>query len=206
MIEVGERLLFWTAPHPSWKPNSDWPREVGCVLYRHPESVVLIDPLIRDDLDTAAWSWLDSEVGRAETPVAVLLTAPWHQRSVRGVAARYGGRVWASPAARARLGDLPWLEEPLAGIRILVPRGVDEGQVAFFIAPVRTLVVAELFLGTESGLEVRPSPGTTDEDEFNAFMRELEGLPVEHVLVGHGAPVINGGGEAISAALRRFGI
>jgi hypothetical protein len=26
------------------------------------------------------------------------------------------------------------------------------------------------------------------------------------VLVGHGAPVINGGGEAISAALRRFGI
>jgi hypothetical protein len=37
-------------------------------------------------------------------------------------------------------------------------------------------------------------------------MRELEGLPVEHVLVGHGPPVINGGGEAVSAALRRFGI
>lgn len=205
MIEVGDRLLFWTAPHPSWRPNPDWPQEVGCVLYRHPESVVLIDPLIRADLAITAWSWLDSEVG-AETPVAVLLTAPWHERSVRDVSARYGGRVWASPAARARLGDLPWLEQPPVGIRTLVPRGVDEGQVAFFIEPVRALVVAELFFGTESGLEVRSSPGTTDEEEFSRFMGELEGLPVEHVLVGHGQPVLHGGREAISAALRGFGI
>jgi len=206
MIEVGERLVFWTAPHPSWRPNPDWPREVGCVLYRHPESVVLIDPLIRDDLDAAAWSWLDDEIARAGTPVVVLLTAPWHERSVRDVATRYGGRVWASPTARARLGDLPWLDEPPVGIRVLVPRGVDEGQVAFFIEPLRTLVVAELFLGTERGLEVRPSPGTTDRHQFDAFMRELEALPIERVLVGHGPPVLQGGGEAISSALRRFGI
>jgi glyoxylase-like metal-dependent hydrolase (beta-lactamase superfamily II) len=103
-------------------------------------------------------------------------------------------------------GDADRLEALPAGIDAFAPGGVDEGQVAFFIEPERTLVVAELFLGTEHGLEVRPSPGNTDTADFAASLLKLEALPVERVLVGHGPPVLSGGGETISDALRRFGV
>jgi hypothetical protein len=57
LIEVTERVAYWTEQHPDWEPNPDWPEEVGCVLYEGLDSSVLIDPLIRDDFDADAWSW-----------------------------------------------------------------------------------------------------------------------------------------------------
>ena len=64
MIAISERLGYWTAEHPDWTPNADWPREVGSVLYDHPETLVLVDPLIRDD-----WFWVDEAVTAAGNPV-----------------------------------------------------------------------------------------------------------------------------------------
>jgi glyoxylase-like metal-dependent hydrolase (beta-lactamase superfamily II) len=200
VIELNERLAYWTASHPAWRPNPDWPPEVGCALYRHPNALVLVDPLVE------SWSWLDEEVARAGVPINVLLTAPWHVRSTAAVSERYEASVWASTAARARLEGLPWLEQLPSGLRCLVPGGVDEGQVAFFIEPERTLVVAELFVGTTQGLEVRPSPTNTDRAGFAESLLELESLPVDRVLVGHGPPVLSRGSEAIADALRRFGV
>jgi len=135
----------------------------------------------------------------------VLLTAPWHRRSTGEVIARYNARVWASPVARGRLGELPWLESLPQRIEAFVPRGVDEGQVAFFVEPERALVVAEFFSGAGAGLEVCPSPATEDRHEFIASLRELEEMDIERVLVAHGPPVLEGGNEAISAALRACG-
>ena len=198
MIEVSERLSYWTAVHPSWTPNPGWPPEVGCVRYDHAEALVLIDPLIRDD-----WAWLDEAAsGR---PVAVLLTAPWHRRSTDEVVTRYDAEVWAAPTARAHLPMLPWRDSLPDRIDAFVPRGVDEGQVAFHIQPEKALVVAELFAGSGEGLEVRPSPATVDEAEFIASLHELTELDLERVLVGHGPPVLTGGNDAIAAALRAYG-
>jgi glyoxylase-like metal-dependent hydrolase (beta-lactamase superfamily II) len=200
LLELSQRLVYWTARHPAWRPNPEWPPEVGCVLYRHRDALVLIDPLVED------WRWLDREVARANGPVVVLLTAPWHLRSTLEVAERYGASVWASATARSRFATPTWLETLPAGFDALPPGGVDEGQVAFFIEPERTLVVAELFLGTEDGLDVRPSPANTDPAGFAASLLKLEALPVERVLVAHGPPVLSGGSEAISDALQRFGV
>ena len=133
----------------------------------------------------------------------MLLTAPWHRRSTGEVIARYNARVWASPVARGRLGELPWLES--------LPRSANaicrlrDGQVAFFVEPERALVVAEFFSGAGAGLEVCPSPATEDRHEFIASLRELEEMDIERVLVAHGPPVLEGGNEAISAALRACG-
>lgn len=202
--EVSARLSYWTAPHPKWRPNPEWPEEVGCVLYKGPGSLVLIDPLIRDDLDRGAWNWLDDAVAGAGTPVVVLLSAPWHERSTRDVVRRYAARVWADPAARERIRDLAQLEAVPPGIAVFAPRGVDEGQVAFLIEAEQTLVVAEFFLGTAAGLRVCPSPATRNLREFVKSLKELERLPIERVLVAHGPPVLNDGKDAISAALQAF--
>lgn len=196
---LSESLIFWTAPHPAWTPNPEWPEDVGFVTWQTAEAYVFVDPLIRADLDPDAWDVFDSAASRA--PVAVLLTAPWHERSVRAVVDRYGGAVWIHPRGRARIADLPVLTALPAGVEAFVPGGTHEGQVAFYIAPERALVVAEFFLGTERGLRVLPSPATTDLDAFLASLERLRDLRVDHVLVAHGPPVLGGGNAAIDAAL-----
>ena len=204
VIEITERVTYWAEPHPAWTPNPEWPEEVGCVLYRGPDSLALIDPLIRDDRDPAPWTWLDEAVAEAGTPVVVLLTAPWHERSTRKVVDRYDARVWAAPAARYRVQDLPQLIDVPAAVSVLTPRGVDQGQVAFWIESELTLVVAEFFLGTSTGLQVAPAPGTPDIDAFVDSLHELTHLPIQRVLVGHGPPLLTGGLDAIAAALEAF--
>ena len=62
MIQLSERLTYWTEPHPNWRPNREWPEEVGCVSYAAPDALVLIDPLVREDLSPIAWDWLDGAV------------------------------------------------------------------------------------------------------------------------------------------------
>jgi glyoxylase-like metal-dependent hydrolase (beta-lactamase superfamily II) len=202
-LEVTPRLVYWTAPHPRWRPNPGWPEDVGCVLYRGKDELVLVDPLVRDDLDADAWTWLDAEVGRAES-VVIVLTAPWHLRSAPAAAERYNAPVWAAAAGRARAGDLPWRDELPAEVEAFTPAGRDEGQVAFWLPGEQALVVAEFFAGRDGGLELDVSPAETDVRAFADSLEELRRLPVEHVLVAHGKPVIGGGSKAIAAAVDSF--
>ena len=117
---------------------------------------------------------------------------------------RYAAAVWISPEARERISDLPEPQTIPAGIETFTPRGVSEGQVAFFIKEERALVVAEFFLGTPTGLQLCPSPATADIDEFAESMNELRLLPIERILVAHGQPVLAAGADAIAAALDSF--
>jgi glyoxylase-like metal-dependent hydrolase (beta-lactamase superfamily II) len=204
VVEVTSRLTYWTEPHPLWRPNPEWPEDVGCVLFRGSDVFVLIDPLVRDDLRANGWSWLDSEVERHGAPVVVLLTAPWHERSTRAVVERFAAAVWVHPAGRGRISDLPGLQTAPAGVEVFIPLGVEEGQAAFFVEGEQALVVGEFLSGTSGGLELCPSPATRDMDQFLASLRELESLSIERVLVGHGEPVLHDGGDAIASALESF--
>jgi glyoxylase-like metal-dependent hydrolase (beta-lactamase superfamily II) len=202
-VRLSDRLTYWTEPHPNWQPNPEWPIDVGSVTYATDDALVLIDPLVRDDLSTKAWGWLDAAVERADRNVVVLLTAPWHERSTRAVVTRYAASVWIDPVARERVSDLRQLETVPGEIEVFQPRGVKEGQVAFFIERERALVVAEFFLGTAAGLRVCPSPATHDIGAFTASLDQLRHLSIERVLVAHGPPILEGGSDAIAAALRR---
>jgi hypothetical protein len=78
---------------------------------------------------------------------------------------------------------LPELAALPKGIEAFTPEGVDEAQVAFRIVAEETLVVAEFFLGTETGLRVLPSPTTRDLSAFLASLERLRDAPIERVLV-----------------------
>lgn len=147
---------------------------------------MLIDPLIRDDLDEAAWEPFDVAVSDAGDPVSVLLTAPWHERSARGVGPLQGSGLDAPTRQGARVAGLPELAALPDGIEAFVPEGVEEAQVAFRIVPERALVVAEFFLGTDDGLRVLPSPATRDLDAFVASLDRLRDQTIDRVLVAHG--------------------
>src|SRR5215208_6970379 len=98
-------LWRWTAAHPPWVPDakpespSDWPREVGCVLYDAPGFTVLIDPLLPEGDDRFLGD-LDRHIGDRDLPVSILTTIKWHRRDHDGLARRYEAQT---SRAQARL-------------------------------------------------------------------------------------------------------
>ena len=200
--EIAPGLHYWTAAHPAWNNAPDWPEQVGCVCYETAGSAVLVDPVVPEGEQDEIYATLDAWVERCGG-AAVLLTAPWHQRSAAAVAGRYGVTVWAHETGRSRLafgthsGPLP------DGVELFVPGGTAaEGQVAFYLRPPRALVVAEFFIGVDGGLQVLPSPAERDAQAFRESLRALLDLPIDHVLVAHGEPVVHDGHERIVEALR----
>jgi glyoxylase-like metal-dependent hydrolase (beta-lactamase superfamily II) len=203
VLEIAPGFWLWSAPHPNWRGAAHWPEDVNCVYYGAPDATVLVDPLVPAGAEAKFWNALDRDVERAERPVVILLTAPWHKRSVPIVAERYGATVWAHAAGHDRLfypaesGPLP------AGVETFVPEGLGEGEVAFFFRAHKALFVAEFFMGIDGGLSLRVSPALRDRKAFADSLRGLLDLPVERVIVSHGEPVLLDGGRKIEEALAR---
>ncbi len=191
ITQIAPGLRDWTAPHPEWRGATDWPEDVGCVYYEASNAVALIDPLIPKGEEDEFWAMLDAAIEGSGLPVAVLLTAPWHERSAPVVAERYGATVWVHESPDL----LP------AGVEVFVPAGSSEREVAFFLRPHQALVVAEFFMGANGGLRVCPSAALIDQDAFDESLRTLLDLPIEYVLVSHGEPVLLDGRLRIAEAL-----
>jgi len=194
MREIAPGLQYWTAPHPAAEPDpepgspADWPADVGSVLYEAPGGVVLIDPMVSDEL----WPALDEHV--AGRPVSVLTTIRFHGRSRDAVLARYGGtEVGLGEPMPDGVEALPFLRFDetmywLPGPRALVPgdRLVGDGAGGVRLCP-------------ESWLDYIPMCGTLE--DLRVSLRPLLELPVEHVLVSYWDPVVGGGAAALAAAL-----
>ena len=195
--EIENGLWYWTAPHPAWGGATDWPEDVGCVCCRAADAAVLIDPLLPRGEEAAFFDFVDA----FGLGVAVLLTAPWHQRDAEVVAQRYETTVWAHELARPRI-SFPTRGGPLpTGIEVFVPEGDEEGQAAFYLPAHHALVVAEFFMGTDGGLRLCPSPSLSDPAAFRRSLSKLLDLPIERVLVAHGEPVLSDGRRRIADAL-----
>ena len=191
--EIAPGVWRWTAPHPDWKPDQDWPQLVGCVYWEGPDAIVLVDPLVPAGEEERFWRALDRDAERAGLPVVALRTVRWHARSVDEVARRYDGRVWRSDAD----GPLP------AGVEAIPAPAAEEH--VFWLAGPCAVVPGDTLLGDGGGLRLCP-PSWLDDDQgrHEALRRELQPLlelPAERVLVSHGEPVLAGAREALAAAL-----
>jgi glyoxylase-like metal-dependent hydrolase (beta-lactamase superfamily II) len=190
--EIRDGLWRWTAPHPDWKPDADWPEQVGCVYYEGPEDVVLIDPLVPGADEDRFWRALDRDVERLARPVRVLQTVRWHERSCARIAERYGGSVWY----RGPRSALP------AGVEAIDVEPAEE--TVFWVHEHRALVPGDVLLAEDGSLEVCPLswlPEGTTVERFSAALAPLRALPVELVLVSHGAPILDTGSDALARAL-----
>jgi glyoxylase-like metal-dependent hydrolase (beta-lactamase superfamily II) len=164
-----------------------------------PAAVVVIDPLVPEDEEERFWSALDADVERLGLPVHVLLTVHWHERSVATVLDRYGATLWR-PEEK---GELP------AGVHAEAVKGSDWIEAAFFLEQHRALVVGDLLIGTNGGIELPVAWFPKAEQDWvrtdlKPMLRErLGALPVELVLVSHGQPVLENGAAALERALAR---
>jgi glyoxylase-like metal-dependent hydrolase (beta-lactamase superfamily II) len=176
-----------------------WDRDVASAAFQSRESLVLVDPLVADD-----WSALDALA--AGRPVAVVLAAAWHERSSAEAARRYGATVFVHEAGQHRVKgpSVAVTEgEVLPSVEVLSVAGADEGEVALWLPTERTLITAEVLVGTPEGLRVSESPALRSRDELWAWVGQLEALPVERVLPSHGTPALESGREELAAALQR---
>jgi hypothetical protein len=146
---------------------------------------VLIDPLVPDGEERERFHRaLDRDVERRGLPVVVLLTCEWHRRSADEVAARYG----------ASIGRLP------EGV-VAVPFELV-AETMYWIPAEGTLVPGDSLMGDgDGGLRICPDTWLQGDapERLRVALRALLDLPVERVLVSHGAPVL----ADVRAALER---
>jgi hypothetical protein len=189
--ELAPGLWRWTAPHPDWTPGKDWPQDVACLYYEAPAATVLVDPLVPLGDEERFWLALDRDVERLACPVAVLLTVRWHERSVDEVAARYGASLWRRDTG----GPLP------AGVDAYDVPAAEE--TVFWIPEHRALVAGDV-LETADELTLCPAGWLPEGSSLADVRRELAPvleLPVERVLVSHGAPILEQARVALGRAL-----
>jgi hypothetical protein len=195
--ELRPGLWRWTASHPEWDHAQHWGPDVGSVYAELPDAVVVVDPLVPADEDERFWSALDRDVERLGLPVRVLLTVHWHERSVAAVLDRYDAKLWR-PEEK---GELP------AGVRPEIVKGADWVEAMYFLEPHRALVIGDLLIGKNGGIELPiewfpKAEREWAERELKPELRQrLGALPIELVLVSHGEPVLEDGAAAVDAAL-----
>ena len=186
MQQIAPGLRRWTSWHDHWE------EEVGSVAIDTSDGLVLIDPL-----DPPA---------ELPSPKHVLVTVYWHDRAVRGLKAR----VWA-PSRSIRPLRNRGIEAADAG-RESLPGGIVPFQTAraaeavYWLPDHRAVVVGDVLLGagakpraTDDPLRLCPERwlGKPTHADLRKSLRPLLDLPVEHVLVSHGAPVVGNGAREL---------
>jgi glyoxylase-like metal-dependent hydrolase (beta-lactamase superfamily II) len=173
--------------------SEDWQEEVGCVAVESADGLLHFDPL--DPPEQADHTFV---------------TVFFHARDARG-------RVWAPTRLVKRLAN--------RGVEVTdpfepgdeLPGGIEcfetarDGEVAYWVPSERALVVGDVLLGagakprpTDDPLRLCPARwigGGKTHDDLRASLRPLLELPVERVLVSHGAPVLEDGHARLAAIL-----
>ena len=190
MQEIAPGLRRWTAWHDHWQ------EDVGSVAVDTPDGLVLIDPI-----DPPA---------ELPSPAHVLLTVYWHARSATALKAQF----WAPSRSRHPLrnrgveaavaagGDLPGGIVPFKTARA--------AEAVYWLPQHRAVVVGDVLLGagakpraTDEPLRLCPERwlGKATHADLRKSLRPVLDLPVEHVLVSHGAPVLGGGSRELERVL-----
>lgn len=215
VTEIRPRLWRWTATHPDWTPEEggeDWGEpEVASYALVEDDALVLIDPLVPGDDEERFWRALDDDVHH-HGPPQIVLTVFWHARSSQSILDRYEGARVLAPAAKAEeaIERVPSVE--LYELGDTLPGGVEakgtihRGEAVLWIPAHRALAAGDMLLGTrDGGVRVCPDswvgPGVTGK-QLRDGLRPLLELPVELLLLTHGAVVTEDPLAQLDAALR----
>ena len=214
VIELAPGLWRWTATHPEWTEEEGgqegWEPEVSSYALIEEDSLALIDPLVPADDEERFWRALDDDVGR-HGPPQILLTVFYHARSAPTILARYAGAaLWAPAAAEAQARERVAVAH-VYGDGDVLPGGIEgrttehRAEAVLWIPTHNALAAGDLLLGTAGGgVRVVPDswlrPGVTGA-MIRDGLRPLLDLPVERLLLTHGAPVLDDARAKLAAAI-----
>jgi hypothetical protein len=206
--ELRPGLWHWRASHPDWSEEEPWQREVSSYALDDGRRLLLFDPLEPPG---------ELEVLAGERETAIVLTAPWHERSTRSLVELLGVPVHTPPPDTARdlmdkfgntperagagSPDLRWLLDgggegrfyaagdtlPF-GARVFPGR--EHNDLVLWLEAQRTVIAGDTLVDFGAGLEINPRwlrPAVSWERVAEG-LRPLLAEPVELVLAAHGGP------------------
>jgi glyoxylase-like metal-dependent hydrolase (beta-lactamase superfamily II) len=185
---------------------------VASFALRAGDDLLLVDPLLPGDDDGAVPAVLDGLAAGATAHV--LITIGYHVRSAEVLHERYGAGIWGPPTCARRLGDPSRLtvlqpgDEGPAGVTAFAIGRPARGERPLWLPSHRALAFGDALVGTPDG-DLRLWEQAPVDDRRARWYREtfaptlapLLELPVERVLVTHGAPVLEDGAAALRGAV-----
>jgi glyoxylase-like metal-dependent hydrolase (beta-lactamase superfamily II) len=199
--ELRPGLRTWTNYYGEWKDD------VSSYAIARPGELVLIDPLLEGE----QWTALEEDAEGRE--LHVVLTVHWHVRSSAEIRARFpAARVWAHSRNRAAIArrveptDVFAVGDELPG-GVLALAARPRSEVPFWNAAHRALIAGDALVGDGpegGGLRTCKAwwlPQSTSLEELRAALRPVLDLPVELVLVSHGASICSAAGAELARAL-----
>jgi len=186
--EVRTGVWYWEARHPEWNERQWWGPMVSSYAIDDGTRLVLFDPLAPPAaIDKLAW----------ERETAIVLTCPWHRRDAHALADRYGAPLYVPPPDE---GDPSPVDGTVfrAGDRLPVGveahPGMEPNDLVLWVESHGALVAGDTLQDRGDGMQFvgdlmnNVPEGGPSVEEIRDRLRALLALPVEIVLLTHGAP------------------
>ena len=184
MRELQAGVWHWTAPHPDWRPEADWGKDVSSYAIDDGELLLLFDPLaLPEQLEMIA----------AERETAIVLTCTWHARDAESLAKRLDARLYAPPPDEGDPGPVDGVVFRVGDrlpVGIEAFPGLEPNDVVLWVGSSEALVVGDALIDRGNGLEFPAdwADKGVPADQILAGLQPLLELPLEHVLATHGGP------------------
>lgn len=210
MEELRKGLWHWTARHPEWEPGAEWDPDVSSYAVDDGDYLLLLDPL---DVPSELLELAN------ERKTAIVLSAPWHERSAQKLVEQLGApvytplpdtaedliRMFGITAEQAGDGspDLVWLLREQKGEAHTYkagdpfPFGIEAypghrpNDTMLWVASHRAVISGDTIVDFGEGIHINERWLRWDItlEKVIEYLRSLLDLPIEHLLLTHGGPV-----------------
>ena len=187
MREVRSGVWHWEARHPEWNERQWWGPLVSSYAIDDGTRLVLFDPLAPPaEIDKLA----------EEREMAIVLTCPWHRRDADSLANRYGAPLYVPPPDAGDptpVEGIVFSEGDRLPIGVEARPGMEPNDLVLWIESHGALVAGDTLQDRGDGLQFLGDlennvPGQVAVDAIRDGLQPLLALPVEIVLLTHGAP------------------
>jgi glyoxylase-like metal-dependent hydrolase (beta-lactamase superfamily II) len=185
--EVRSGVWHWEARHPEWNERQWWGPEVSSYAIDDGARLVLFDPLTPPaELDKLA----------EERDPAIVLTCPWHRRDAEALAKRYGAPLYVPPPDAhdpSPVDGTVFREGDRLPVGVEAFPGMEPNDLVLWVESHGALVAGDTLQDRGDGLQflgelTNNVPAGFDTKQILQAMQPLLTLPVEIVLLTHGAP------------------
>jgi glyoxylase-like metal-dependent hydrolase (beta-lactamase superfamily II) len=185
--EVRPGVWHWEARHPEWNERQWWGPEVSSYAIDDGARLVLFDPL-------APPAAIDKLAEDREP--AIVLTCPWHRRDAEALARRYGAPLYVPPpddGDPSPVDGTVFREGDRLPVGVEAYPGMEPNDLMLWVESHGALVAGDTLQDRGQGLQflgelTNNVPAGFDTKQILEAMQPLLSLPVEIVLLTHGAP------------------